>query len=78
MGCLSGGPFQRLAVASASSCLHLTCFLRREQFTFWECSQVLERLNIERVCGQGKSSLVCLKELKEGKEGGHLKALSML
>lgn len=38
----------------------------------------MERLNIQRACGQDKSNLVCLQELKGGMEGGHLKALPVL
>lgn len=44
------------------------CSLRREQFTFYERSQVLERLNIQHDCGQDKSNLVYLQELKEEME----------
>lgn len=54
------------------------CSLRREQFTFGECSQVSERLNIQCACGQDKSNLVCLQELKGGIEGRHPKALTLL
>lgn len=55
-----------------------SCSLRREQFTFWEHSQILERLNIQCTCGQDKSNLVCLQELKGTVKGGHLKALILL
>lgn len=44
------------------------CSLRREQFAFYERSQVLERLNIQHDCGQDKSNLVYLQELKEEME----------
>lgn len=38
----------------------------------------MERLTIQRACGQDKSNLVCLQELKGEMEGGHLKALTLL
>lgn len=72
-----GGSSPRLAVASAYSLLHLTAFSGGNKTTFWEHSQVLERLSIQHTCGQDKSNLVCHQELKRGIEG-HQKALTLL
>lgn len=53
------------------------CSLRRRQFTFWEHSPVLEKLNVQCACNQDKSNLAGLQELSGETEGRYLKALTL-